>query len=74
MDKPLPPSVVALTEQDAADFLKALHIPFMGTVYPLPDPVYGHTFKIPAVKGLVGGQQRQIGGNDAPSNSNRDGS
>ena len=56
MDNPLPPSLIAQTEQEAADFLAALRIPLIGTIYPLYDPDYYHTFKLPAVKEIVGGQ------------------
>jgi len=64
MDKSLQlPILKVPTEQAAVDVLDALKIPIVGTIYPLPDSVYSHTFKMPACHTVVGYRPTRTGDN-----------
>lgn len=42
-------SVPVITADDPAGILAAVGVPLVGVIVPQPDPIYGHTFKMPDV-------------------------
>lgn len=44
---------ILTTDHDTSATLAALGIPLAGVITPRPDPVYGHTFKMPDVSAAL---------------------